>query len=370
MSTLPTPTPTEILHSLALLRSADPSARLRGVKTLRWVRGDPRVQQVFEHLYEQDPAPAVRQAAWQALQESAPTIPAPKPHASTAVSAAYAPELPASDPMKKSPSSQKAPSTARAGQKNAALPPNDGPFLLEPTNRKLISEERQRIIAQKKRGRGAFGLAAMVFLVMGVLWALVLPDIRDWYRLEHGGAQADGTITALEARDGGYVLRYTFSVRQNEAETVYEEQQETSENVYRRLHVDDPLRVTFWLNDPALSHADADDPSLETRDRLIFGASALAVLALMFLSLGMVQRQAWLRRRRRILPGQIVTCEGQTDADGDYKVKIRYRFRTPHGLAITAQTSQIRNDLRHKPLPDAGTAVAVYYRNAHAYRLL
>ena len=106
------------------------------------------------------------------------------------------------------------------------------------------------------------------------------------------------------------------------------------------------------------------------RDRLVFGASALAVLALMFLSLGMVQRQAWLRRRRRILPGQIVACTGHVDADGDYKVKIRYRFRTPRGQIITAQTSQIRNDLRRKALPRPGTAVAVYYRNARAYRLL
>ncbi len=369
MSTFPTPTPTEVLHSLTLLRSADPLARLQGIKTLRLVHGDPRVRQVFEYLYEQDPAPAVRQAAWQALQEGAPTIPAPKPHVGETADAALAPVALASDTMNPSPSSQKAQPYVRAPRRPAP-PPSDGPFLLDPTNRKLISEERQRIAAQKKRGRGAFWLAAIVFLLMGVLWALVLPQIRDAYRLDHHGAQAEGTVTALEARDGDYLLRYAYSVRQGESETPYDGEQSITESAYRQMRVGDPVRVTFWLDNPTLSRTEADDPSLETRDRLILGASALAVLALAFLSLGMVQRQAWLRRRRRILPGQIVSCEGTTDPDGDYKVKIRYRFRTPRGQVITAQTSQIRNDLRRKPLPRPGTAVAVYYRNAHAYRLL
>ncbi len=272
---------------------------------------------------------------------------------------------PTSSPKKAQPQDR-----ARVNQRRAAPPPDDGPFLLDPANRKLIAEERQRIAAQKKRGRSTFLLAAIVFLVMGVLWALALPQIRDWYRLDRHSAQAEGTITALEARDGHYTLHYTFSVRQSEAETVHEGQQEINEADYRRLRVGETVRVTFWLEDPNLSRTELDDPSLGMRDRLIFAAAALAVLALMFLSLGMVQRQAWLRRRRRILPGQIVACEGQVDADGDYKIKIRYRFRTPRGQIITAQTRQIRNDLRRKPLPRAGTAVAVYYRNAHAYRLL
>ncbi len=369
MSLHPPPTPTEILHSLALLRSADPAARLQGLRTLRKVRDDPRVRQVFEHLYQQDPAPAVRQAAWQALQESAPTVPAPKPQKSTAKPPARAPEPSMSDAMNPTHASQKAASRARTGRRGAA-PPEDGPFLLDPSNRKLINEERQRLAAQKKRGRSAFLLAALVFLVMGVLWALALPQMRDAYRLDRHSARAEGTVVALEPRDGSYVMRYTFPVRQGEAETLYQGEQTIAEADYRRLQTGESVQVTFWLEDPTLSRTEVDDPSLEMRDRLIFAASALAVLALLFLSLGMVQRQAWLRRKRRILPGQIVACEGQVDADGDFKVKVRYRFRTPRGQVITAQTSQIRNDLRRKPLPRPGTAVAVYYRNAHAYRLL
>ncbi len=370
MSTFSTPTPTEILHSLTLLRSADPAARLRGIRTLRQVRDDPRVQQVFEYLYQQDPAPAVRQAAWQALRESAPAIPAPKPHAGHAVPSARGPEALASDAMNPSASPQKKMAKSRSNRRRSAPPSDEGPFLLDPANRKLIAEERERIATQKKRGRSAFLLAAVVFLIMGVLWALALPQIRDWYRLDRNGAQAEGTITALERRGGEYVVHYTFNVRQGETESTYEGQQQVTEADWRQAAEGDPVRVTFWLDDPTLSRIDADDPSLAMRDRLILGASALAVLALMFLSLGMVQRQAWLRRRRRILPGQIVACTGSVDADGDYKVKIRYRFRTPQGQLITAQTSQIRNDLRRKALPRPGTAVAVYYRNAHAYRLL
>jgi hypothetical protein len=58
------------------------------------------------------------------------------------------------------------------------------------------------------------------------------------------------------------------------------------------------------------------------------------------------------------------------DDDGDYKILLNYRFRTPTDKVLTGEVRQIRNDLRQTPLPVPGTPVAVFYRNPRSYRLL
>jgi hypothetical protein len=76
-------------------------------------------------------------------------------------------------------------------------------------------------------------------------------------------------------------------------------------------------------------------------------------------------------RGKRMLRGEIVSCTGQTDRDGDFTVKIRYRFRSPaSGTTLTAHSSQVRNDLKGATLPGSGTPVAIYYVSDKSYRLL
>jgi hypothetical protein len=132
-------------------------------------------------------------------------------------------------------------------------------------------------------------------------------------------------------------------------------------------------RIPLWLAVIALLGAgmmwafilDAKNPD----DHLIITAAALSGAVIALLILGTIRRRGGLRNRR-VLRGQIVECNGRLDDDGDFKIMLHYRFRTPADRELTGQVRQIRNDLRQKPLPRPGTPVAVFYRSARSHWLL
>jgi hypothetical protein len=272
MSAAQTPSSTDLLRSLRLIRSAAPEDRKRGIALLSKVHDDPRVKQALEHLYQEDPDPGVRDIAWQALQLLDPSV--PHPNAGHAA-ASTAPRRPSSGAVPRQ-------SSGRAGiprQSSArAL------FLLNPTNATFFAKELKRIEQQKRRGQIPLWLAVIVLLVVGLLWAYIIGK-----------------------------------------------------------------------NHP--------------EDKLIITAVALTVAVVALAMLGMIRRRGGLLRRR-VLRGQVVECSGHVDDDGDYKILLHYRFRTPTDKVLTGEVRQIRNDLRQTPLPVPGTPVAVFYRNPRSYRLL
>jgi hypothetical protein len=268
MSETKTSTSTDLLRSLRLIRSAAPDDRRTGIAVLSAVSDDPRVIQVFEHLYETDPDPSVREAAWRALRRTGPSVPAPGP----ALAA----------PSGRNPGPAARPRTASAPVSRPSA--GRALFLLNPANAAFVAREIKRIDSQKKRGRTALWLAVIVLLVVGMMWAFIL---------------------------------------------------------------------------------DTENPD----DHLVMTAAALSVAVVALLLLGLIRRRGGLRNRR-MLRGQIVECSGRLDDDGDFKIKLDYRFRTPADKVLSGQARQIRNDLRKKPLPTPGTPVAVYYRNDRSHRLL
>jgi hypothetical protein len=290
------PNSTDLVRSLRLIRSADPADRRRGIEMLNTVQDDPRVVQVFERLYQNDPDPGVRDAAWQALAQIKPAAESvPAPAAITAPPPA--PRRPGSEPTMVSFSRRKPGSepTMMTMRRKAAQAPvarrrisRRTLFLLNPANAKIVAKERDRALRRKRSSQADLWLAVVLLVIAVGLW---------------------GWLAGLD-------------------------------------HADHPLD-----------------------DRVVIGAVGLlmAVVLLSFLSL--IRRRGGLRNRR-ILRGLIVECEGQTDDDGDFKLRIQYRFRAPKGQIVTAQVRQIRNDLRNKPLPAPGGTVAVYFRSARSFRLL
>jgi hypothetical protein len=268
MSETKTSTSTDLLRSLRMIRSAAPDERRTGIAVLSAVSDDPRVTQVFEHLYQNDPDPSVREAAWRALRRSGPSVPAPGP--ALAAPSGHNPAPGARPRTAGTPASR--PSSGRAL------------FLLNPANAAFVAREMKRIESQKKRGRTPLWLAVMALLVVGMMWAYIL---------------------------------------------------------------------------------DVDDPD----DHLVITAAALSIAVIALLLLGLIRRRGGLRTRR-MLRGQIVECTGRLDEDGDFKIKVDYRVRTPADKVLSGQGRLIRNDLRQKPLPTPGTPVAVYYRSDRSHRLL
>ncbi|MBN1202593.1 MAG: HEAT repeat domain-containing protein [Anaerolineae bacterium] len=181
-------------------------------------------------------------------------------------------------------------------------------FLLTPGNAKFVARRVSELsVAKRSRGREAFFVAGIVLLVVAVLGLLVLPN---WIEPDSG----------------------------------------------------------------TLSFLSADYMEDQMRDRFTTAAIGLIVVFGLLLILGLVQRRRpYVPKQKegnRLLKGRVVACTGHLDGEGDYYVKLRYQFRSPSGRKIVYQASRIRNDLKNKPLPAAGTPVAVYYRHDRSFRVL
>jgi hypothetical protein len=165
------PTSTEVLRSLRLLRSDDPEDRQRGIQGLSDVRDDPRVAQVFEHLYQEDPDPRVRAAAWSALNGAAASVPSPAPKPSPT-----APEK--------------------------ALPRRL--FLLNTDSKSLVTQESRRSATLKNRQRALKWLATLLAILAGALAvsaAFVSNTPKDSLALAACGVVALAALALLARRD-------------------------------------------------------------------------------------------------------------------------------------------------------------------------
>jgi hypothetical protein len=344
----------ELLRSLQLLRSADPEDRKRAIRFLSTVQDDPRVLQVLEHLYEKDPDPGVRQLAWRAIQLTDPSVPAPVQR-----QAAPAP----TPPPRTAPPPP--PRMMRAGREHWVW---REPFLLNPSNAPLVEQERERRARRRKVGRWTFVAGALLLLIVAVLWGVLVPFWVRWLDYERNGVNVPGVVQErIQAGDNDYRVRYRYTV--NNAD--YEGEQRVTREEFDRLAEGAPVTVIVLPDDPASPWLVANTPEGWLRNWLTALVVALTLLALLLLLSAILRRRRALRiEAPAILTGQLLACEGAVDDDGDFKVRVSFRFRSPSGQTLTGQARQIRNDLRTRPLPPAGAPVAIYYRHDRSYRML
>ncbi|MCL4239626.1 MAG: DUF3592 domain-containing protein [Anaerolineae bacterium] len=357
----------EVLRSLRLLRSPDPEDRKRAIRFLSSMRSDPRVQAVFEHMYKKDPDPAVRQLAWRAIWPADPSVPAPAPREEAPpFELAPEPTLAELVPPPAAPPSAAPPPVVRRSSRRESRAWRQ-PFLLNPSNVPLVEQERARRARRKKTARWTFRLGALLLLLMAVLWGVLVPEWVRWFQFEWDGVTVAGTVTERQQRADSYFVRYDYTVGGQS----YAGEQRVTESAYEALADGAAVSVRALPDDPAEARLEANSPEDRFRNYLTAVVAGLTLAALLMLLSAVLRR----RRALRIVPpavltGQVVACEGVLDDDGDFKVKVRFRFVTPHGQTLTGQARQIRNDLRDRPMPPLGAPVAVYYRHEQSYRLL
>ncbi len=81
--------------------------------------------------------------------------------------------------------------------------------------------------------------------------------------------------------------------------------------------------------------------------------------------------RAKLRRDHgRVVPGQIISCTGGSDADGTFGIEIHYAFVNPEGKLVERKEAADREDLRGAPLPETGTSVVIFYASDYNCELL
>ncbi|MBN2305262.1 MAG: DUF3592 domain-containing protein [Anaerolineae bacterium] len=350
---------TDLLHSLNLIRSENPAERRRGIEGLRDLSDDPRVLQVFEHLYEKDPDPGVRDAAWHAIKRSGPSIPAPVP----------APKPSPAAPTAR-PASQAAPGNGRTRPDSPVSAAPRGLFLLKESNAAVVAQHTRPRKASPQNRVILIGLAGALLLAVGILAGLVLPDWAEWFQLRREGVTIQGEVVSVQADPGSDpVVVYWFALAGDLEDDIHTGKQRVTTGALDRLAEDVPVQVRYLPDNPDISRlADEANPDDANRNRL--SMAALLLVGGLFILVAIGSMQSNHDRQNRVLKGQVTACSGVIDGDGDFNFKLRYRFRSPSGQVITAQISQIRNDLKDADLPDVGTPVAVYYKNDRSYALL
>lgn len=171
----------------------------------------------------------------------------------------------------------------------------------------------------------------------------------------------------------------------------------------------------FLLDYASKAFLAGDRRGIRTRFRLgkEFPLVILAGVALMFLSIALVQQVAALNKpantqptgqgllitmaliigclyfiiwkvkadsaRERlvcngqVLNGSVVSCSGKMRGNGEeswYSVKIEYQFFSPQQREIMSHWERDRDDLANLPLPTEGTAILVLYLDDNCYALL
>jgi hypothetical protein len=394
-----------LLLSLSLIRSEDPNERKRGIQGLTVVRDDPRVRQVFEHLYEKDADLGVRQEAWRAINRVGPSIPAPGPIDDTPVSvrpAVVSPEsrgnekvvdgaptrkksaaAPARPPAQDS-ARRKADDKRPAAKKRRGQPAAPGRrarrrlFLLNPANARYVATEMRRMARERRKrqgGRTTLILALLLVAAAAVFAGLTLPEWITWYRLSQDGVERPGTLLALEERDGKYYARYEFAPADDPDGATYNDEQPVTEDDFANLGEGDAVTVTYVPKAPEISRLAQRNPNHDRRDRLTAVAGLLVVGAVALLMLRRIRRRRPIpvsvgKGGTVVLQGQVVACSSHVDEDNDFTLKVRYRFKTPSGEIVNTQAGRLRNDLKGARLPKPGTPVAVAYRKDGKYQLL
>lgn len=353
MSEARPPKPGEILKSLHMLRSEDPAERQRGIAGLSNVTDDPRVVQVFEHLYRKDPDPAVREAIWRALSRQGPSVPAPTPADST---------------------------SARSRPKARSSAPT---FLLNPANRVVVRRTLSESLTPLRRGSRLLDtLFVLALIAAGFLCGLAAPAWYEWFRLREDGAQAEAAITGLStpldpAGSEPQMVAYRFGIpgapgADADETPQYFGEQRISADLHRWLADAQSLTlpVTYLPGDPTVSRLEIDSPDDTRRERLAILAGGMTVVALL------IGVTAWIARlpsrgvlRGRLLRGQIVAAQTQPGRDGAQRMTVRFRFRSPGGRVITSEATRAIGKLA-LPAPPPGTPVLIEYHSDRRFRLL
>lgn len=252
-------------------------------------------------------------------------------------------------------------------------------FLLNQRNRSFIEGRAQRPVSPTGLP-GCIALFLVPFLICGAFTVWLAFD--SWYRLV-GFAVAPRSTEAMiidkgispddEGDDDPYLV-YRYSAQEADGAGRYTDRAYVSWGDYEAFSPEDVLTVEYIAYSPHLSRVAG------ATGRSGLGEAAFATFFTLFwngitvpmfiLTLRSRARSRRLRREGRLVHGTLTRYETSTDSDNDLSVKIAYSFMAPNGQWITGVDDQIRNELRNKPAPPAGTPLAVLYVDEKTHSLL
>jgi hypothetical protein len=246
----------------------------------------------------------------------------------------------------------------------------DDVFLLYPGNRLFISGNSRRIAGMSV---GCGLLFMLPFLLVGVFTLfLALNAWNDYTVLNTTGVKVIGQYTGRHYNDDDDGTTYYASYQYTVGDTVYNGEQSIGSDLYNRVERGASVEIIYAPGNPGLSRLASTDMLAEPLFMTAFTVFWNLISWGIFLGILLGRRRDQrLVREGQLVRGEIRSISGTTDSDGDFQLRVEYRFTPPDGGETIFRTeTQQRNDMKNVTLPPQGTPVAILYRDRQTFKLL
>jgi hypothetical protein len=245
-------------------------------------------------------------------------------------------------------------------------------FLLDPAHYDFVVGKKRRL-APWRFAQGCMLVFLIPFLLIGIgLIGWGVQRSAEWQQITSRGVLIRGQFMDRSiSRDAdGDVYHVIYGYDHNGS--LFTRSENVSSDIYGRAEPGTWVDVVYVPASPSLARLAETNETTEISFVFVFSLCWNGLAWPMFLAgIGGALGNRTLERKGRIIPGEIVSCESYTDGDGDYTLRVQYRFQPPDGeQAIVKKTTSTRNDLKNKPLPEAGTPLAIAYCSKRLYRVL
>ena len=250
----------------------------------------------------------------------------------------------------------------------------DNLFILNPNHQKMVTGKRNFGYLWNR-----FGIAGLlVAFFIGIIIAIGLPEMITEFRLatsKTGQTKAQVSDNRIShGKSTSYYVTYEFTTN----DRTYSHEAQVTSTEYNHYDIGSTFPVTFLLSDPTYSHiGESGIRWTEIIPILIMlGVLLLGGIIWWIILLPQKLRFGRMRRDGQVILGQLKGTYGEMIRRGsgkgrhtDYDVTAYYFFTSPSGRKIEAQMTFVRNDLKKKELPQAGS-VAILYVNDADYIIL
>jgi hypothetical protein len=245
-------------------------------------------------------------------------------------------------------------------------------FLLDPANSDFVAGKKRRL-APWRFAQGCMLVFLIPFLLIGIgLLGWGIQRRAEWQQISSSGVMVRGQVMDRSiSRDAdGDIFHVTYGYDHNGR--LFTRSENVSADIYGRAEPGTWVDVVYVPATPTLARLAETNEASQISFVFIFSLCWNGLAWPMFLGgiAGAVGNRT-LERKSRVISGEVVSCEGYTDGDGDYTLRVQYRFQPPdEGQAIIKKISSTRNDLRNQLLPEPGTPLAIAYCSRRLYRVL
>lgn len=246
-------------------------------------------------------------------------------------------------------------------------------FLFEPKNIAYL-EGKSHTLFRNWKTQIILGLFFGLFSLIGlVLFFAVLQDAWQRFNLLNYGVKVNATITSKQYEEDSdsltYWLYYTYPVElKGQPPHNYRGKEGVDAATFSRVEEGSQWQAQYLSESPEVVHLTQTGNNLWVQwlASLLFMLVGSVPSLLLFIS---YHRSVRREKEGTILKGILTSSQGEMD-EGDFKLTLQFNFVNPLGEYLAGKASKTCNHLKEKRLPEAGTGVAILYRNDKDYEVL